>query len=180
MSSENPFAVPQGVNPPILANAADKLPTYAQVVVIIDLVLRILRMLLAIFSIVGIIAMGQQNPMYLWGILEIATGVSMVACGLSGDSLVLAKQRWGLVLCWIALLATIGNVVVGLFEVPLVWEAQVQSGKLPPGQENAVKIVMWVGAIMTSLFRFGLIIAYGIALVIAKRYFDRRAVAFTG
>lgn len=177
MPSENPFALPPSATPPQIAYPVDQFPKFSLVVLIVDLAMRTLRMLMVVLSIMGVVAMGQGNPMHFWGILEIVTGLLMVVFGLSGDVLVLTKQRWGLYLCWIAALASIASILVGLCEVPLIWEAQLNGGRLPPGQENAVKIGMWVGAIMTALLRMGLTIVYCIALSIAKRYFDRRSQA---
>ncbi|MEZ6137990.1 MAG: hypothetical protein R3C53_24160 [Pirellulaceae bacterium] len=172
MSSGNPYAVPESTNfgQPNTSNI--RFPVYTTVMLIVDIVFRLIRMLLVSFSILGVSMMAADDPMYYWGIGEVVTGVLMAVCGLLGDGLVLGKKRIGLFFCWIALLATLGNLVVGLGEIPYMMAGQLAD--VPADQANAMRIGMWGGAIVMSIFRLALVVAYGVALVMAKRYFDRR------
>ena len=174
MSSDNPFASPYATLPqrPRTPARASQLPMFSMVVLIIDLVFRFLRVVLVLFSVIGIWALGTANPLFFWGVLEIVTGGAMVIFGILGDSLVLAKKRIGLSLCWIALIATVANLIVGLCEIPLQMDAQMQNGQIGPEQAQAVKIGMLIGGGVVGLLRLGLIIGYGVALSMAKRFFN--------
>ncbi len=164
----NPYAAAGVQNPSAFqpSAASEKMPTFVTVMMIIDMVFRGLRVPIALLGIVGVVVMPSDNPMFLPGIFEVITGAVMAVCGLVGDGLVLAKRRIGLIFCWVAVAATLANVVVALFELPI------QAGQQP---EN-VRMVVYAVAGIFLIFRLALIGTYGFALLLAKKYFDRHGI----
>ena len=100
MSYVNPFESPQQVTIPALSQAQPKIPTYSLVMLIIDLVLRGLRLLVVLLGIVGIVALQDEPDMFFYGVLEVVTGGMMVVFGGLGDILLLMKKRVGVFVMW--------------------------------------------------------------------------------
>jgi hypothetical protein len=179
MSQDNPYASPShfGSQPTLSTAQGDRLPTYSVVMLIIDIVFRCIRILLVALGIVGILALGPADPIYFWGILEIITGVAMIVFGLLGDSLVLAKKKIGITLCWIALMVTVGNMIVGFCELPLL--IQQQMAQAPAAQADAMKIGMIVGVVFMATIRLSLIIAYAVAVAMAAKVLKNKPAPLT-
>ncbi len=172
MSYVNPFESPQNLTIPALSQAQRKIPTYSLVMLIIDLVLRGLRLLVVLLGIVGIVALKDEPDMFFYGVLEVVTGGMMVVFGGLGDVLLLMKKRVGVYLCWLGIAATLANMGVGLAELPLQFERGAFADPAMPNADS-IKMVAWTAAILTLLFRLTLTVMYGVAVYLADKSFRK-------
>lgn len=85
----------------------------------IDLAFLLIRIGLVGLGVIGVIAMGPNDPLFVWGILEVVTGSAMIVFGIPADILMLLGKRLGATLGVLALVATASNIVVTLFEIPM-------------------------------------------------------------
>ena len=119
-SFSNPYASPEAVSA-MAASDRLPLPTYSKVVIIADLVLCSLRGLLVVLSIVGYLALQQEeSPMLASVVGEILTGVGIAIFGITGNALLLARKRWAVALGYLAALFALGSVGVGLWQLAFV------------------------------------------------------------
>src|SRR6188768_4190877 len=98
-TSINPYQSAQEA--PRLSSNKPKLPTFALVMIIIDLVFLGFRVLFVLAGMAGL-ASGINDPMILrTGYFEVGTGLLMVLAGIPGDIALLLRQKWGVWLAWI-------------------------------------------------------------------------------
>lgn len=171
----NPYSAPQGFphgESPHSARPATSLHPYVTVVVIIDILLRVLRFFLAALSTVGVFTLDRNSPLFMSGVAEMVTGLGMAIFGLVGDGLVLAKKRIGIAFCVVAGVATIGNMITGVVQIPVVIKMQ----KITGGPEL---IGAYVGAAIVIVIRLGLLAAYVMALVMASKTLSHRENPFS-
>lgn len=120
------------------------LPVLCLAVFIMDLVFCVIRVPLVGFGIVGL-QMAPNDPMVVQtGIFEVLAGVGIVVCGIPGNIAMLAKQKWGVVLGWATVAATIASVCVGLWQMTFFLE------------QHAPGTLEYVGAIMGGVIVLGL------------------------
>ena len=145
---------------------ASRLPIFCIVMFAIDLVFCFIRMLLVGAGIVGLLAAGGDPMVVETGLLEVATGAGMVLFGIPADIAMLVKQKWALVLAWVKVVATLGSVGVGLWQMSFILD------QLPPGSAERIG-GMIVGGIVTVI-RLGLLALYVTALVMFAKWTGQR------
>ena len=128
--------------------------------IITDLVFCALRVPLVLIGFMGF-AMVESNqlklgiPMeYLWW--ETGTGLGIVVFGLLANILLLNNKRIGVLLGYVAIIAALASVVVGLFEL-----VKLADPAAKPAEETARK----VGAIIGLVIRVGFNFLYAITLM---------------
>lgn len=145
----NPYNAPLPSQPAMPMIGAATLPTFCKTVFIIDLVLCVLRGLLVLVGVVGIMVLKQQqSPLYKTALLELCFNFLIFAAGLPANIGMLMKQSWGVVLAYVAGLATLASVGVGCYHLPLVME------KFPDGSPE--RVGAYIGAGVTCLIRVAL------------------------
>ncbi len=159
---------------------SDSLPTYVVAVMIIDLCLCVLRSVLVGFSVLGMVMLMQEGPgpanakfeavraSVPW---EVATGIGIVVFGMVANVAILLRQRWGIIVGWFAVGATLASMAVG------IWQATAM--QLPQGvDEDAFRIGATIGVVFTTVFRLGLLAAYVGALLRFAAWFEPRTQAW--
>ncbi len=130
-----------------------KLPTLCTSIFILDLVLCSLRVPLVGLSILGVAH--SHNPTLLkTGPYEVLCGLGIAVFGITASLAMLSKQRWGLVAAWLNIAATVGFMVVSVFQLPYFL------GRFSPGTpQYAGAIVGWGFSLMVRLVMLGLYVA---------------------
>ena len=145
---------------------ASRLPIFCIVMFAIDLVFCFIRLLLVGVGIVGLQAAGGDPMVAQTGLLEIATGAGMVVFGIPADIAMLLKQKWGLILAWVKVVATLGSVGVGLWQLSFILD------QFPPGSPQ--RIGGMVGGGIAVAIRLGLIAFYVAVLVRFAKWSQQR------
>ncbi len=145
----------------------NRYPTQIIVAATIDLFYLALRLVLVGLGAIGLAAMGTDDPLFIFGILEILTGGLMVLFGIPAGILLIIKHRRGVLLGWLCLIATLLNLVVALAEIPIqLGNAQARMAGQNP---TAVYIGALVGGGFVLLLRLAWNGFYAYALVEAKK-----------
>jgi hypothetical protein len=132
-------------------------------VLIIDMVLCVIRALLVVVSIVSIAAIPRESSIFIVVVFEIGMGVGIVIFGLSGDLLLLLKQRWAVGLAWLTVLCTFGAVIVGFWALWVLAEAMA-------GNDQARQVGYWVGGSIMLLVRLALLATYVAAVIVYAKW----------
>ncbi|MEM7166469.1 MAG: hypothetical protein AAF581_13470 [Planctomycetota bacterium] len=152
-------------------------PTFCNVVFIIDLCLCALRIPLAAISVFGWIAMQSQpesDPMLQLAPWEVISGFGIGIFGTIGYIGLLLKRRWGVALIYLMLLFCVMSLVVGIMSAPLIVENMQQTQEMDEQTERAMAIGAQVGVWGTAGFRVMLMALALAAVVKFQRWFDRR------
>ncbi|MCB1076890.1 MAG: hypothetical protein KDM64_03585 [Verrucomicrobiae bacterium] len=157
--------------PPDLPTSLDfgfpRFPTFVLAMAIIDLVLCLLRGLFGVIAAVRL-AMSPDSVAHLPNYLaypEMITAAAIGGVGTVANLLLILKKPAGIPLGWVNLALTIVSIAVILAELPLQLAIQ------PEGPQ---RIGLATGFIFTNGVRVILVIACGIALVMARRWFQTR------
>ena len=155
---------------PIGPTAAAGYPIFSRVMFIIDLVLCVIRALLAALGILGVLALQQQNSdLVPLAIAEVITGLGIAVFGILGYTCLLMRQRWAVMFVYLTACATLASVIVGVLQL----------GKLTALQsDEAQQVGMYLGGGCVTVIRLGLAVMAVIAAVIYSRWAeeqDRRA-----
>jgi len=140
------------------------MPTYAKVVIIIDLVFCSLRLLLVPLSIFGMTVIEPSDPLYPTAIFEILTLLGIALFGIPGNALLLMGKPIGILLVGLAILATIGSIGVGFWQMPIMLD------EFPPGSPERTGGM--IGGVVVALIRLGIIVMVGAALMKFKAWSD--------
>ncbi len=161
LETPNPYSYVPGEEVKDLGAAAPSaLPTFAMVMMIISLVFFVIRVPIVALSCLAI-AMLKDDPFFFMAILEAVTGALMALFGITGNSLVLAKKPLGIPLCWLAVAATVGSILVGVAQVPA------QFGKFAADSPEFIGAM--VGLVLFGGIRIAILVAYIFAIVMAGR-----------
>jgi hypothetical protein len=164
----NPYRAPQ--QPPYPTSyyappATGQFPTFSKVMLIIDLVLSLLRVPLVVFGVVAIDTLEQvDDPILATVVYEVATGAAMAFFGILADSAMLAKQRWGAMVGYLAVTATLANTAVG------IWQLTININHLA---DPAVRIASVIGGGFTVLVRLGILALYTLAILKFTAWYDQ-------
>jgi hypothetical protein len=138
-----------------------RLTAFTMTMLIVDLVLCCFRVPVVGLTILAMLA--DSKAMAVFGksaVLEVVSGIGIVAFGILGNALLLARKRVGLTLCWIS---------VGYFALSIVtsvWQIGLQAQAMHNDAE--VLGVVLVGGLILA-FRLGLGGLYVVALVQAQK-----------
>ena len=172
-SQPNPYASP--VLPPTVRpwqSPENKRPTLCTVMFIIDLIFCAIRVPLVFIGFWGIrmVEAGQLKlniPLeLLWW--EVYTGVGIVIFGLLANILLLNNKRIGVLFGFIAIMAALASLVVGLAEMSAVVEV---------GAKAAEESARQAGAVIGLVFRLGINVLYLVALLKFSAWHASRAQA---
>jgi len=173
--SQNYYEPPQ-VDPfgqqPLGDPREQRLPGFVTGYMITDLVLCSLRALAVLMGIVGYLAIQQNanipgvpkpdSPLAQTAIFEILTGLGIVVFGFAANIMILRKNPSGIVFGYLALLATVASMAVG------IWQSSVMAeDAAPPGSPEAAAVV--VGVVLAIVFRVVLAVLYFVALSMARK-----------
>jgi hypothetical protein len=135
-----------------------EMPIFSRVVLIIDMVLCGFRLAVVALGVVGYVVLKQQNNLQSTSaVFEIVTGTGIVIFGLSGDLLLLLKQRWALLLAIASLVFTLASIGIGIWQMSNMYGAMA-------GNDAARQVGYVVGGVFTLMVRVGIVVAYGVAL----------------
>ena len=169
----NPYDAPQAYQDPARRpQQPTPFPVYCTVIFIIDLVLLGLRALLVLLGIVGLIAISnmpeaQQDPMVMQtAAAEIASGACMVLFGGLAAIFLLMRQRWAVVLAYLKIVAVLGSIAVGLWQITFT----IEQFNRPEEKMGAM-----IGAGVVVLIRLTLIGAYAFALHLFVKWHNQSA-----
>ena len=146
--------------------AAPKFPVFATVMASVDLGFCLIRVLIVLLGIVGLIMTKEGDPAYATGGLEIITGIGIVLFGIPANVLLLLRKPSGLPLGYLNLLFTGASMLVGLLQGNALF------GKASDGAQ-AAGIVVGLGLVL--VIRLALLLCYGVALNLAKKFFASAA-----
>jgi hypothetical protein len=156
----NPYSAPRdpaALSPWGAPSAPSSLPTFVKVVAIMDLVLCVIRLLLALLGIAGYMVLKQQNsPMAGAAVAEIATGFGISFFGIPAASLILIRKPWAAALLAICVLFTLASIGVGLWQVTI--QLSLQGAQFPPGSPQ--RIGFFIGAGGVTVFRLAVLALY--------------------
>lgn len=171
MSPQGPWSQPQGQwGPP--AGFTPDMPGFCKVMFIISLILCILRAGFVALGMLGMGLMKADDPLMKAAFLEIGTGVGMVLCGVPGNTLLLFKNQVGFYLGWGLIACTIGSILTGVVEMVLTG-GNLGGEPPPPGAEGAQMIGLIIGGGIAVLFRGGILVAYGAALLQFQSWYSQ-------
>jgi hypothetical protein len=134
---------------------------------IVDLVFSVLRMPLVGMGILGLMAAGSVPLIAQTGAFEVGTGVVIVLFGILANIALLYKQRWGLMLAWVKVVAGLGSVAVGW------WQLSLMLGQFPEGSPQRVGAI--IGGGFVGVLRIGLLGLYAAALVAFAKWSAQRS-----
>jgi hypothetical protein len=147
----------------------EALPSVVIAGMVIDLVFCVLRLLILGFSIIGLAMLMRVNDgMKFAAIFEVLTGVIMVVFGIAGDSLVLAKKRIGIPLCWVAVGGTVLSILVGVGQLFMM-----QQGR-PELAQGPALVGAIIGGALAAIIRFGLLAFYVYCIITATTFLRNR------
>ena len=171
MDPSNPYLSPgpspyaQPVAAAYAARDPNRLPVYCLVLFIMDLAFSLLRAPLVVMSVVGLYMMARgpadhdmSRMVAQTGLGEVLTGAAIVLCGVPANIALLCKQGWAVVLAWVAVVATLGSIAVGM------WQLSFMVQQFPEGSAERIGAIM--GGIFTGGFRVALLGLYAAALVV--------------
>lgn len=129
---------------------------FVKAFIIMDLIFCLIRIPLVLFGVIGMMSKEVDlGPLKNSAVFEVGTGIAMALLGLIANGLLLMRNPMGVVFGWMALVATGGSILVG------IWQVSIQLGMAP---DEATKIGMMVGGGMAVLIRVGLNAGYAMAL----------------
>jgi hypothetical protein len=129
-----------------------KLSGFIKGFVITDLVFSSIKVILALFGIVGLFAIGTTNTLFVPGIAEVTTNALIAFFGITGNILVLRLKKTGIVFCWLNVAFSVLNMLTGVWQIFL--------GEYPDGSAGFV----FLGAAATLLVRITFLVFYSIAI----------------
>jgi hypothetical protein len=153
----NPYATPQGgaFRPP--PSESRRFPVFAKVMFIFDLVVSGLRAPVVLFSVIGYQQLvNAQSPLVPAAVAEIASGAILVLLGVAANVLLLLRKPWAVLLGYLLLLAALGSLAIGFWQLFYRWD------ELPPGSPERIGFV--IGAGFTVCLRLGVMGVYFAAL----------------
>ena len=163
----NPFAPPLQEGRTSAARQSGPYPTFARVMFIISLVFAVLRLLTLPMSFLGYQVLEEQgSPMVVTVPWEIAMGGGIALFGLLGNSLMLARQKFGMYLGWLLVAAVVGSICVGF------WQAGFSLEQFPAGSPQRTGAM--IGMAITVVIRIALLGAYIYALLLFSSWMGRQ------
>lgn len=147
-------------------NQPSPLPTFVKVVAIIDLVFCGIRLLLVPLSIYGMTIIDPGDPLYPTAVFEVLTLLGISLFGIPGNALILMGKPIGILLVALAIVATIGSIGVGFWQLPIMLD------EFPQGSPERTGGV--IGGVVVALIRVGIIMMVGFALMQFKAWSDTR------
>ncbi len=154
----NPFQSPKSASAASFSpRSSDKLPTLCKVTFILDVLLSGLSVVIWILGVIGLVALLDKMPeLPVRAIIISLANATAAFAGLTASIALLAKQRWGLPVGYVA----IGGVAVAmLLGLPEVFGNQ-QTARLPQGAQNMRILVI----VVTLGIRAGFLALYFVAL----------------
>jgi len=142
-----------------------KLPGFVMGFVIADLVFCFVRIFIALLSIVGMVGISRTSPIFYSGMFEILFNSMIVIFGLSGNILILCKKPLGVKLAYINIMATIGGMLVGIWQVLSMFDTG----------DKAKFIGAIIGLLMMVMARSVILGFYWNAISKAKAFFAKCA-----
>ena len=171
-AESNPYAASSGMLGNVGQPAKPGLPLFAMIMFITSLFFSLLRVLLVMLGFAGYVAMKNMDPPppELASVpAEIGTGIAIAFFGIFGNGLLLAKQKLGLFLGYLLVLAVIGSILTGF------WQASGIMSKYDPGSPEFIGAI--VGLVFVVGIRIAILAAYVAALIQFKKWHDKRALA---
>jgi hypothetical protein len=138
---------------------------------ITSIVFAAFRLVAVPFSVIGFFALQKQaDPMAVTAIFEIITGAGIAIFGLLANGLMLARIKAGIALGWVLVASVVGSMLVGFWQAPYLAANLAQQN---PAAGDAGAIGVYVGVGVVSLFRFALLAAYVVALVMYSKWYAK-------
>lgn len=133
------------------------LPVFCMVLFILDIVFLLIRVPVFLLGLAALLNPVRDPIVENTGIFEVATGGLMLLAGIPANIALLLKQRLGLILAWIAVIATVGSMGVGMAQGWIVF------GQVPQGSAEAIGAVL--GITIAMFVRGSLLALYVAALL---------------
>lgn len=178
----SPEALPSGFAPEPSGQVPLEPPTFAKVMVILDLALCVLTGFLAFATALTVIVVAKTNPTVrsqydAFGALlyfDMVTDWGMVVTSVVADIALFTKRRWGLPLGAIAVAFTLASLALA---IPMAVISHEVTTRQTPGLAGVSTAL----SVLRSATRLGLLGMYVVALLQFARYFRRVAeTRFTG
>jgi hypothetical protein len=171
----NPSTNPYAPSYPGYASAMrpnDSMPTFCLTMFIISLCLCLLRIPVVIFGVfgwMGLEATGQANqPIALTVPFEVLSGAAIVVLGISANVGLLLKQRWGVSLGYLTVVACFISMALALWQLSILFQATT---------DDAQRVGFVVGAVLTLIIRLTIVGLWLSAVLKFSRWLDTRSVA---
>ncbi|MFO0939935.1 MAG: hypothetical protein U0930_04140 [Pirellulales bacterium] len=152
---------------------SQSIPNYCMFMFVTSLILSILRVFLVAFSVIGLLLMlrmpnGPVQGGFYSGlmIVDAVTGLGIAVLGISANALLLAKKKVGLILGYLLAVTVLLSLGIAAVNLALI---------IRPGVNGQNIIFMFLGAGLTMAIRFGLLVAYVIALKQFKQWWATRS-----
>ncbi len=146
--------------------------TFTKVMLILDIVFCGLQSLSLVAGVImlALVQAAPQAAQVTPGVLafvNMGVGGLMILCGLIGDILLLRRNRSGLSFAWVAVVATVLNLGLGVIDAFIQlnnpqFAAQFQNG--PPEAARVAMIAAIGTAACMGIVRLGILVCYGMAL----------------
>ncbi len=165
----NPYAAPHTDEASVQTppEGSDRLPRYVKGWAIASIVICVLRIPVALWSLGMLSEVPAENPVYPVIVLQTVTNMAMVVIGLIGNILILRGSSASVWFCWMYAAVVATNIASGAWGGVLTYELT----------EEKLRIFTLIGVTVSLLFRAVLLVSYCVAIARASAWFARRSEA---
>jgi hypothetical protein len=176
-AESNPYSAPEATSvsttPTLEAPPPVTLPRFCKGFFIADLVFCVLRLLIVLLGVAAFATLGpEEAPDAPSFGMEVITGLAIAVFGISGNILLLNRQRWAVVFGYLCVGATVASILVG------VWGAVLGAQEIGGNTPELAGFV--VGAGFSVMLRLALLGMYIVALAKFSAWFKANEEALLG